>query len=559
MKRKRLSAGCVMATLVATGALLIPTFVQAGTVIPGSDNTVTAGGNRAFAMGNFGTAASGYQAIAMGEKVTASGTNSIAMGTQTEASAYYATAMGKLTQASATGATAMGGDSIASGSYSTAMGNYTNAKGYVSTAMGSYTKATGSYSTAMGEATTAEGYASTAMGELTKATGNYSTASGYDSTASGDVSTAMGAYSYAEGENSVAMSGANTTVDASNSIAMGSGASATVSDAVALGSGSVANVTAGKIGYLANGNTSSTWVSTANAIAVGDPANGITRQITGVAAGTADTDAVNVAQLRAVNSHVDNRINRVGAGAAALAGLHPLDFNPDDKWDFAFGYGNYQGANALAIGAYYRPNEDTMFSFGGSFSSGENMINAGISFKLGQQNGVTTSRIALAKEVKDLKVTVDKLTELVLRQDAMINKLVGGNGTSSLDSASGEAIAFPDIPQNHWAYDYVESLVKKGIIEGYPDGTFKGDRSMSRYEFAAMLARALLNGHNIQADPNGNRLLEEFKADIARLNNEYYRIDRISGKDSDRHKIDRIRVNNREENRDVYGGIIANR
>ena len=106
-----------------------------------------------------------------------------------------------------------------------------------------------------------------------------------------------------------------------------------------------------------------------------------------------------------------NRVDRVGAGAAALAALHPLDFDPDDKWDFAAGYGNYSGANAVAIGAYYRPNEDTMFSVGGSFGGGENMVNAGVSVKLGQGNNVTTSRVAMANEIKNLKIANEKMQQ----------------------------------------------------------------------------------------------------------------------------------------------------
>ena len=108
---------------------------------------------------------------------------------------------------------------------------------------------------------------------------------------------------------------------------------------------------------------------------------------------------------------LDSKIDRVGAGAAALAALHPLDFDPDDKWDFAAGYGNYSGANAVAIGAYYRPNEDTMFSVGGSFGGGENMVNAGVSVKLGQGNNVTTSRVAMAREISDLKIKNEKMQE----------------------------------------------------------------------------------------------------------------------------------------------------
>lgn len=145
----------------------------------------------------------------------------------------------------------------------------------------------------------------------------------------------------------------------------------------------------------------------------------ITRLAPGEVSATS-TDAVNGSQLYATNQMVqenrqnitqlgnslnklDNRINRVDAGASALVALHPLDFDPDDKWDFAAGYGNYRGANAAAVGLYYRPNEDTMFSVGGSFGGGENMINAGVSLKIGRGNHVSNSRVAMAKEIRDLR------------------------------------------------------------------------------------------------------------------------------------------------------------
>ncbi|WP_298586689.1 YadA-like family protein, partial [uncultured Megasphaera sp.] len=180
--------------------------------------------------------------------------------------------------------------------------------------------------------------------------------------------------------------------------------------------------------------------------------------ISGVADGKVSkdsTDAVNGSQLwqrdQAINglsgsvNKLGNRINRVGAGAAALAALHPLDFDPDDKWDFAAGYGNYRGANAAAIGAYYRPNEDTMFSVGGSFGGGENMVNAGVSIKLGQGNHVSTSRVAMAKEMKAMR-------QHMAEQDALIAKLQSMHGMA-VDPA--KSVLFPDVAENHWAYQYV--------------------------------------------------------------------------------------------------------
>ena len=245
------------------------------------------------------------------------------------------------------------------------------------------------------------------------------------------------------------------------------------------------------------------------------------------------------------------RVNRVGAGAAALAALHPLDFDPDDKWDVAAGYGNYKDAHAVSVGAFYRPNEDTMFSVGGSFGGGENMVNAGVSVKLGQGNHVSTSRVALAKEVEDLKA-------IVKAQSAEIKAMRGAmqSGASVMKDVN-----FPDVPKDHWAYSYVKSLADRGLLEGYPDGEFKGDRSMTRYEFAAIIYRALQNGAPIDSDMA--KAIGEFEPEINRIKDlDRIRVDRISGKDNDRHKVERVRVNNESNKetgdyRDVYGSHIS--
>lgn len=243
-----------------------------------------------------------------------------------------------------------------------------------------------------------------------------------------------------------------------------------------------------------------------------------------------------------------DRVDRVGAGAAALAALHPQDFDPDDKWDFAAGYGNYKDAHAVAVGAFYRPNEDTMFSVGGSFGGGENMVNAGVTFKLGQHNHVSRSRVALAKDVLELK-------QIVAKQDEMIQKLMSGKV-----SIATKDVTFPDVPKDHWAYTYVKSLADKGYLEGYPDGEFKGDRAMTRYEYATVIYRALQNGAPNDADMS--RAVEEFKPELAKVQEvERFRVDRISGKDNDRHKIERVRVNDKNDKanndfRDVYGSHI---
>ena len=256
-------------------------------------------------------------------------------------------------------------------------------------------------------------------------------------------------------------------------------------------------------------------------------------KVSGVAAGDISeksTDAVNGSQLFATNQQVvqnaqsisklDNRINKVGAGAAALAALHPLDFDPDDKWDFAAGYGNYNGENAAAIGAYYRPNEDTMFSVGGSFGNGENMVNAGVSLKLGQGNHVSTSKVAMAKEIKDLRKELEGLK----------SALLDANAGKKLDTSKLQL--FPDVPKNHWAYEYVSTLKGNGALTGYPDGEFKGDRPMTRYEFATMLYKAMLEGATLS-----DKILKEFAPELER-----FTVDTVHQDKDGKPTVERVRT-----------------
>lgn len=257
-------------------------------------------------------------------------------------------------------------------------------------------------------------------------------------------------------------------------------------------------------------------------------------------------DAVNGSQLHETNTNVannsmrinklGNRVNKVGAGAAALAALHPMDFDPDDKWSFAAGYGNYAGENAAAVGAYYRPDEKVMFSVGGTVGNGENMVNAGISFALDRTNHVSNSRTALAREVIDLR---GQLAVMGAKM-AKMEKALG-----MLDETKTKL--FPDIPANHWAYEYIAKLAGNGYIEGYPDGNFGGDRLMTRYEFAAMLYRAIENGAALE-----EKIIKEFEPELGRI-----RVDRISGEDGDRDKIERVRVNDTKGERDHYGNKLA--
>ena len=257
------------------------------------------------------------------------------------------------------------------------------------------------------------------------------------------------------------------------------------------------------------------------------------QKVTGVAAGeisSTSTDAVNGSQLFATNQQVaqnaqsinklGNRINKVGAGAAALAALHPLDFDPDDKWDFAAGYGNYNGENAAAIGAYYRPNEDTMFSVGGSFGNGENMVNAGVSLKLGQGNHVSTSKVAMAKEIKDLRKEMEGLK----------SALLDANAGKKLDTSKLQL--FPDVPKNHWAYEYVSTLKGNGVLTGYPDGEFKGDRPMTRYEFATMLYKAMLEGATLS-----DKILKEFAPELER-----FTVDTVHQDKDGKPTVERVRT-----------------
>lgn len=291
---------------------------------------------------------------------------------------------------------------------------------------------------------------------------------------------------------------------------------------------------------------------TANSVTVGDTSistNGLTikdgpsitktgidggnQKVTGVAAGeisSTSKDAVNGSQLFATNQQVvqnaqsisklGNRINKVGAGAAALAALHPLDFDPDDKWDFAAGYGNYNGENAVAIGAYYRPNEDTMFSVGGSFGNGENMVNAGVSLKLGQGNHVSTSKVAMAKEIKDLRKEIEGLK----------SALLDANAGKKLDTSKLQL--FPDVPKNHWAYEYVSTLKGNGMLTGYPDGEFKGDRPMTRYEFATMLYKAMLEGATLS-----DKILKEFAPELER-----FTVDTVHQDKDGKPTVERVRT-----------------
>lgn len=344
-----------------------------------------------------------------------------------------------------------------------------------------------------------------------------------------------------------------TTTTVHDVVAIGHNTDVSTEGGVALGSGSKATVAASAVGYdvLTNApstETSSTWVSTASAVSVGDVDNNVTRQITSVAAGTNDTDAVNVAQLKLLRNNVggditniqnnitningniarlDKRVNRGVAGSAALAALHPLDFDPDAKWDFAAGYGHYHNGNAAALGAFYRPNEDVQLSVGSTLGNGETVVNAGLSVKVGAHSNVSRSRVAIGKEVLELKKTV-------VLQNAQIQKLITLlNGVAGTNMKADRTTLFPDVPSNHWAYEAVSDLSRRGLVEGYPDGTFGGDRLLTRYEFAQIVYRALQNGVQVN-----EQLVTEFSPEMA-----LFRVDTVARNNQGQPTIERVRVN----------------
>ena len=295
--------------------------------------------------------------------------------------------------------------------------------------------------------------------------------------------------------------------------------------------------------YASEGNT--TVYYTTNGISAGD------QIINNVKAGVAGTDAVNVSQLKRVQdqitnsttnisqntadiknikgdiSKLDKRVNKAVAGSAALAALHPLDFDPDAKWDFAAGYGHYHNGNAAALGAFYRPNEDVQLSVGSTLGNGETVVNAGLSVKVGAHSNVSRSRVAIGKEVLELKKTV-------ALQNAQIQKLTTLlNGVAGTNMKADRTTLFPDVPSNHWAYEAVSDLSRRGLVEGYPDGTFGGDRMLTRYEFAQIVYRAIQNGVQVN-----EQLVTEFSPEMA-----LFRVDTVAKNHQGQPTIERVRVN----------------
>ena len=282
----------------------------------------------------------------------------------------------------------------------------------------------------------------------------------------------------------------------------------------------VTTVTAGdhiKVTPTVNGNTHDYKVSLAD-----DIAGQITNNTTNITKNTND-----IKNIKGDLSKMDKRVNKSVAGAAALAALHPLDFDPDAKWDFAAGYGHYRSGDAAAIGAFYRPNEDVQLSVGSTVGSDETVFNAGLSVKVGAHSGVSRSRVAIGKEVLALKKTVAE-------QNAQIQKLTTLlNGVAGTKMKADHTTLFPDIPTNHWAYEAVSDLSRRGLVEGYPDGTFGGDRMLTRYEFAQIVYRAIQDGVTVN-----DRLVTEFSPEMA-----LFRVDTVAKNAKGEPTIERVRVN----------------
>ena len=509
-------------------------------IIMGPQSGQNSTNDRAVLIGNFangGVTQATRNVVGIGSSVQSTGFESTAIGFNAKAQADNTNVIGRFAIATAVDAIAIGTNAKVSGVRSIALGNGAEVSGKNSISIG---------------------------------TGNI--VSGEGSAAIGDSSSISGTASYSVGN--------NNTISTNDTFVLGSNVTKTANNSVFFGKDAAYVADSATTKGLANDYTSETIQGLTYNYAGGTQNIGVvsvgnvdgTRRIQNVAPAlisSTSTDAVNGSQLYDTNrvlgnvanqlygtetriNRLGNRINHVGAGAAALAGLHPLDFDPDDKWDFAAGYGNYKNANAVAIGAYYRPNEDTMFSVGGSFSGGENMVNLGVSWKFGQKSHISRSRVSMAKDMLAMKNQIETLTKKLAAYES-------GQPVKLAPIATG-AMTFPDVPENHWAYEYVKNLAERGYLKGYPEGEFKGDRAMTRYEYAAIIYRALQNG--APSDGNMTRSVDDFGPELVKVQNiDRFRVDRISGKDNDRHKVERVRVNDKDDKaqnvyRDVYGNHI---
>ena len=484
--------------------------------------------------------------VAIGSKNTALGSSALAVGNAAQAKMSESVAIGHEAQADKTWGIAIGTRATASDVRSLALGHQAKSTGYKANAIGADATANGNHANAIGSSATATGDHAQAFGAGAQATGVRTNVFGSDAAATADYSIAIGNKANASTANSIALGADSTTRSATNVT------SATVAGHTYggfAGTSPVGSVSVGKAGQerqihnVAAGKISSDSTDAVNGSQLYSVANDLQTQINNSTPGQINN---NITNLNNRVGNVEKRVNKVGAGSAALAALHPLDFNPDDKWTIAAGYGHYHNANSAALGAFYRPNEDTMFSVGGTVGTGESQLNAGVSIRLGKRSPESRSRVAMGREIAELNARLQDM-------ENKYNNLLQILTPHAIDPS--KTAEFPDVPRNHWAYQYISQLAGNGILVGYPDGTFKGDVKMTRYEFATMLYRALQNGAPI--DDNMKRAMNEFGPELQNIRLNHFRVDRISGADNDRHKTERVRVNNEPKTqRDVYGSRI---
>jgi len=484
--------------------------------------------------------------VAIGSKNTALGSSALAVGNEAKAQMSESIAIGHEAQADKTWGIAIGTRATASDVRSLALGHQAKSTGYKANAIGADATANGNHANAIGSSATATGDHAQAFGAGAQATGVRTNVFGSDAAATADYSIAIGNKANASTANSIALGADSTTRSATNVT------SATVAGHTYggfAGTSPVGSVSVGKAGQerqihnVAAGKISADSTDAVNGSQLYSVANDLQTQINNTTPGAINN---NITNLNNRVGNVEKRVNKVGAGSAALAALHPLDFNPDDKWTIAAGYGHYHNANSAALGAFYRPNEDTMFSVGGTVGTGETQLNAGVSLRLGKRSPESRSRVAMGREIAELNARLQDM-------ENKYNNLLQILTPHAIDPS--KTAEFPDVPRNHWAYQYISQLAGNGILVGYPDGTFKGDVKMTRYEFATMLYRALQNGAPI--DDNMKRAMNEFGPELQNIRLNHFRVDRISGTDNDRHKTERVRVNNEPKTqRDVYGSRI---
>ena len=484
--------------------------------------------------------------VAIGSKNTALGSSALAVGNEAKAKMSETIAIGHEAQADKTWGIAIGTRATASDVRSLALGHQAKSAGYKANAIGADATANGNHANAIGSSATATGDHAQAFGAGAQATGVRTNVFGSDAAATADYSIAIGNKANASTANSIAL-GANSTTRSATSVTNATVAGHTYGGFA--GTSPVGSVSVGKAGQerqihnVAAGKISADSTDAVNGSQLYSVANDLQTQINNSTPGAINN---NINSLNNRVGNVEKRVNKVGAGSAALAALHPLDFNPDDKWTIAAGYGHYHNANSAALGAFYRPNEDTMFSVGGTVGTGETQLNAGVSLRLGKRSPESRSRVAMGREIAELNARLQDM-------ENKYNNLLQILTPHAIDPS--KTAEFPDVPRNHWAYQYISQLAGNGILVGYPDGTFKGDVKMTRYEFATMLYRALQNGAPI--DDNMKRAMNEFGPELQNIRLNHFRVDRISGTDNDRHKTERVRVNNEPKTqRDVYGSRI---